>query len=64
MNTSNKIYNTLKDKPFSYGEALSVILENQGRSISNLPEEDFVFPDNSYIRLTHQEIKLVSLLQE
>jgi hypothetical protein len=64
MNTSNKIYSNLTTKPFSYGEALSTILENQGKPISSLPEEDFVFPDNSCIRLTHTGIKLLEFLQE
>lgn len=64
MNISNTIYNNLTTKPFSYGEALSVILENQGKAISNLPEEDFVFPDKSCIRLTHTGIKLLEFLQE
>ena len=64
MNTSKIIYNNLSNKPFSYGEALSIILENQGKSITSLPEEDFVFPDNSCIRLTHTGIKLLEFLQE
>jgi hypothetical protein len=64
MNTSKSIYTNLVNKPFSYGEALSVILENQGKPVSNLPEEDFVFPDKSCIRLTHTGIKLLEFLQE
>jgi hypothetical protein len=64
MNTSKSIYSTLVEKPFSYGEALSVILENQGKSVSSLPEEDFVFPDKSCIRLTHTGVKLLEFLQE
>nr|QMP83751.1 MAG: hypothetical protein [Caudoviricetes sp.] len=64
MNTSKSIYSTLVEKPFSYGEALSVILENQGKAVSSLPEEDFVFPDKSCIRLTHTGVKLLEFLQE
>ena len=64
MSTSNSIYSSLSEKPFSYGEALSIILENQGKAISSLPEEDFVFPDNSCIRLTNTGIRLVEFLQE
>lgn len=64
MNTSKYIYEQLSQKSFSYGEALSTILENQGRSISSLPEEDFVFPDNSVIRLTNNGIRLLEFIQE
>lgn len=64
MSTSNNIYNSLSNKPFSYGEALGLILENNGKPISSLPEEDFVFPDNSVIRLTNESVKIVQLLQE
>jgi hypothetical protein len=61
---NKKIYETLKNSPFSYGEALGIILENNGKPISSLPEEDFVFPDNSVIRLTHSGIQLLEFLQE
>jgi hypothetical protein len=64
MNTSKVIFESLNSKPFSYGEALSVILENNGKPISSMPEEDFVFPDNSVIRLTNESVRIVGLLQE
>jgi hypothetical protein len=64
MNTSRLLYNELCNKPFSYGEALSTILEHSGKSISSLPREDFVFPDNSVIRLTNHNIELLEFLQE
>lgn len=64
MTISNTIYSKLINKPFSYGESLSTILEHQGKPISSLPEEDFVFPDNSVIRLTNEGVKLLNLLQE
>ncbi len=63
MSINKTIYENLSAKPFSYGEALSVILENNGKPISSLPEEDFVFPDNSVIRLTNNGIRLMEFLQ-
>lgn len=64
MSTSKTIYETLSASPFSYGEALSTILENKGTPISSLPNEDFVFPDSSVLRLTHTGISLLEYLQE
>lgn len=64
MSTSKTLYEQLYNKPFSYGEVLSVILEHSGKSISSLPKEDFVFPDNSILRLTNQGIELLEFLQE
>ena len=64
MNTSKIIFESLNTKPFSYGEALAIILENNGKPISSMPEEDFVFPDKSVIRLTNESVKVVQLLQE
>lgn len=64
MNTSKAIYESLSTHPFSYGEALSTILENKGTPISSLPNEDFVFPDSSVIRLTHTGISLLEYLKE
>lgn len=64
MSINKTIYENLSTKPFSYGEALSIILENQGKPISSLPEEDFIFPDNSVIRLTNNGIRLMEFLQE
>lgn len=64
MSINKNIYENLSTKPFSYGEALSIILENQGKPISSLPEEDFIFPDNSVIRLTNNGIRLMEFLQE
>lgn len=62
--TSKMLYESLKTKPFSYGEFLATILEHNGRSISHLPNEDFVFPDNSVIRLTNNTVQLLEFLQE
>jgi hypothetical protein len=64
MNKSKEIYSQFVNKPFSYGEVVSVILENNGRPISSLPQEDFVFPDNSVIRLTNTGVQLLELLEE
>ena len=64
MSISKSLYESLSTKPFSYGEFLSTILENQGKPISSLPNEDFVFPDNSILRLTNNQIKLLEFLQE
>lgn len=64
MSISSRLHEQLRDAPFSYGEALSLILENKGKAISTLPTEDFVFPDNSVIRLTNNSIQLMEFLQE
>lgn len=64
MNKAKTLYESLNNKPFSYGEFLSTILENQGKPISTLPNEDFVFPDNSVLRLTNDSISLLEFLQE
>lgn len=64
MNTATKIYNALSSDPFSYGTTLSLILENSGTCISKLPNEDFIFPDKSVLRVTHTEIKLLDFLIE
>lgn len=64
MNISNKLYSKITNKPFSYGETISTILEHQGKPISSLPNEDFVFPDNSVIRVTNNGVQLMEFLQE
>lgn len=64
MSKSQEIYTSLLNKPFSYGEAVAIILENSGKPISTLPEEDFVFPDNSVIRVTNTGVQLLEFLQE
>ena len=64
MKTSNIIFNKLQSCPFSYGETISMILENQGKPISTLPNEDFIFPDNSVIRVTNKGISLMEFIQE
>jgi hypothetical protein len=64
MNTSKLIYEQLDNNVFSYGEALSLILENGGKAVSSLPNEDFVFPDKSVIRLTNTSLQLMEYLQE
>lgn len=63
MNTAKQIYNQLKQTPFSYGETLSTILENNGKSLSQLPNEDFMFPDNSILRVTNKGIQILEYLQ-
>lgn len=64
MSIANQIYSQLEDSPFSYGSSLSLILEKNGKAISNLPNEDFVFSDNSILRLTNNNIQLLELLEE
>lgn len=70
MTKAKELYESLSTKPFSYGEFLSVILEHQGKAISTLPgnsflvNEDFVFPDQSILRLTNSGVKLLEFLQE
>lgn len=64
MNTSKILYEQLSESSFSYGEALSLILEHQGKAISTLPTEDFVFPDKSVLRLTNTSVQLLEFLQE
>lgn len=64
MSISKQIYEKLSRKPYSYGEFLNTILEEHGHPISSLPNEDFVFPDNSVIRLTNQGVSLLEFLQE
>lgn len=64
MNTAKTIFNQLNNLQFSYGETLSLILEHNGKPISQLPTEDFVFPDNSVLRVTNNGIKILELLQE
>lgn len=61
---NKEIYERVKNIPFSYGETLSLILEHNGRAISSLPEEDYIFPDNSVLRLTHTGVRLMEFLQE
>jgi hypothetical protein len=62
--TASKIYNQYNDHTFSYGEVLSIILENNGKGISSLPNEDFLFPDKSVIRITNNGMQLMEFLQE
>lgn len=64
MSIASNIYSQLNETPFSYGNTLSMILENQGKSVSHLPVEDFVFPDSSILRVTNSEIKLLEMLTE
>lgn len=64
MKTSNILFEQLSQQQFSYGEAISLILEYQGKPISSLPNEDFIFPDNSVIRVTNNGIQLMEFLQE
>ena len=64
MTKSKELYNRLINRPFSYGESVSLILENQGNPLSTLPTEDFIFPDRSVIRVTNSGVVLLELLQE
>ena len=63
MTTAELIHSQLNNT-FSYGETLAIILENKGTPISQLPNEDFVFPDNSIIRLTNNNCKILQFLQD
>ena len=64
MNKAQTLYNKLQYIPFSYGETVSTILEEQGKPISNLPNEDFVFPDNSILRVTNTGVSILEYLSE
>jgi hypothetical protein len=71
MTIANEIYESLNEFPFSYGETVAKIIENRGKSISAPTNEemrgiseDFVFPDNSILRVTDTHIKVLSMLQE
>ena len=64
MNTiAQNIHKNLPNT-FSYGETLAIILEHNGTPISNLPNEDFMFPDKSILRLSNNECKILQLLEE
>lgn len=64
MSIANKIFEKLEPYQFSYGDSLSLILEHNGKAITNMPNEDFVFPDRSVIRLSSKGIQLIELLEE
>lgn len=64
MTVAEKVYNKIKDKEFSYGETLYHIVEEKGIALTPIPREDFVFPDNSVLRLTNKECKVMTLLIE
>ena len=63
MNTAESIKNKLNG-PFSYGETLALIIEHNGTPISSLPNEDFVFEDNSVIRLSNQGVQILQFLKD
>lgn len=63
MNTAETIKSKLTNT-FSYGETLSLIIENKGTPISSLPNEDFVFEDNSVLRLTNQGVQVLQFLKD
>ena len=63
MNTAESIKNQLNG-PFSYGETLALIIEHNGTPISSLPNEDFVFEDNSVIRLSNQGVQILQFLKD
>lgn len=62
MNKAEQLYKAISTRPFSYGESVSIILENKGRPISSLPEEDFIFEDNSVLRVTNGGIRVLEFL--
>lgn len=64
MTKAQQLYKTLMNRTFSYGESVSMILEHQGKPISTLPNEDFLFSDNSVIRVTNNSVQLLEFLQE
>ena len=64
MTIAKSLLESLNNKPFSYGETISYIIDNKGKAISSLPNEDFVFPDNSTLRVTNTGIQLLEFLQE
>lgn len=64
MTIAKKIYEQLSEHHFSYGDTLSMILDNSGKPISNLPNEDFLFSDNSVLRVTNTGVKLLEMLNE
>jgi hypothetical protein len=64
MSKAEQIYKAISARPFSYGESVSIILENKGRPVSSLPEEDFIFEDNSVIRVSNNGISLLEFLVE
>ena len=64
MSIANNLYDKLKLTEFSYGETVSMILENKGKSISSLPNEDFIFEDNSVLRVTNSGVRVLEFLQE
>lgn len=64
MSVAKNLYERLINQPFSYGETVSTILENKGKSISSLPTEDFIFEDNSVLRVTNSGIRVLEFLQE
>lgn len=62
MNKAQQLYSKITNKPFSYGESISMILEEHGKPISTLPNEDFVFPDNSVIRVSNNGVTVLEFL--
>lgn len=64
MSIANNLYNKLNVNEFSYGETVSLILENKGKSISSLPSEDFIFEDNSVLRVTNSGVRVLEFLQD
>ena len=64
MNTiAQNIHKNLPNT-FSYGETLALIIEHNGTPISSLPNEDFVFEDNSVIRLSNQGVQILQFLKD
>lgn len=64
MTIAKTIFNQISQQEFSYGDTLSIILEHNGKSLTSLPNEDFMFSDNSILRVTNKEVKLLEMLNE
>jgi hypothetical protein len=64
MSVARDLYTKFQNKPFSYGETLNVILEHEGKAITSLPNEDFIFPDKSILRVTNNNIQILEYLTE
>lgn len=67
MSTAKQLYESLSSRPFSYGESVSLIIESRGKPISSHSfgtDEDFVFEDNSVIRVTNSGVRILEFLSE
>jgi hypothetical protein len=68
MTKAEKIYSQLTNRAFSYGESVSMILDEQGKPLSTISSgginEDYVFSDNSVIRVSNNGVSLLEYLTE